>query len=398
DYGDYQIIMSAVQTDTDQVPDNNVDKLLFSVNDSIYSRSDYDKETNTSTAGWGNNDGDIMAVAYQINEACEANSISVFISLREENPAASTQPGMEFMYWIYYYDLDEEAWVELISTELMEVTEEMLNTWVTLPLEKDGEMEFLEPGVYRVCIQEWHLGGPGADNNQFRFTIGQDNDTYCPTNASLHLAFGADTWYNNNSTLPMIRLNLNNSGGPTVAPVSFNCDMNEAIAGTNFNPASDYVDIIGDFNDWAGSEHLTDADGDGIYTTTIPDLTYQSNIEYKYRINGTTSELTSRMHRIGYWNVLDDIYDLKVGVDVIPGLTTEVIIYPNPASDMLNITVNNKTNQDLDISISNIQGQVVYQNHVNSVISHQEKVDISRFSKGIYFLKVNKTVNKVIVQ
>ncbi|MFC2119184.1 T9SS type A sorting domain-containing protein [Bacteroidota bacterium] len=397
DYGDYQIALSAVESTDDQRLSNNTSTMLFTVNDSIYARDDNILDEHTGTHHTGNDDGDVLGLAYQLDQPAEANSISVYISQRWRNPYASTRPGFQYLFSIWYVDPDDELPYELIASDMFEITEEDLNTWVTLPLQKDGEVEFLEPGLYYACIEMWTGGGVNFNNNEYRFTIGRDMTNYIPENKTVSIDGYEDLTFI--VDLPMIRLNLNYSGGPTIAPVTYNVDMNAQIAMNNFDPANDFVDVSGTFNDWGGSEHMTDADADGVYTITIPDLSYLENIEYKYRINGTSSETGSREYQIRYWNVLNDLYNNElVGIDFKPGLTSDVNVYPNPASDMLNIIVNNKTNQDLDISISNIQGQVVYQNHVNSVISHQEKVDISRFSKGIYFLRVNKTVNKVIVQ
>jgi len=281
------------------------------------------------------------------------------------------------------------------------VTEETLDgRWTTISLDKDGENEFLEPGEYMACIEMWTGGGIDFNNNEYRFSIGRDMDNYCPQGRTVSIDNYEDISESNE--LAMIRLNLNNTGGPTVAPVSFNCDMNVQIARGSFNPSSDFVDVAGSFNDFSGSEQMTDTDGDGVYSITVPDLTYSDNIEYKYRINGsdTSAETDSRTKRVSYWNVFDDLYndDAIVGIAEKPGLRNEVKVYPNPATNRLNISVNSKINEDLNIVLTNIQGQVVYNNLVKSVVSHKEIIDLSEFSKGIYFLRVNKTVNKIIVR
>ena len=176
EYGNYKVVVTAMQEQEDGVPENNVYTDTFYVNDSIFSYSDFSDETHVSTAGntAGNNDGDACGVIIDIKEQCEANSISVFIKQRAENPQASTQIGMGFQYWVYFYDEETQGFYELIPSEFMEVEEEMIDTWITLPLEKDGESEFLTPGTYIAGIQTWHNGGAGANNNLFRFTIGAD--------------------------------------------------------------------------------------------------------------------------------------------------------------------------------------------------------------------------------
>lgn len=67
--------------------------------------------------------------------------------------------------------------------------------------------------------------------------------------------------------------------------VTFNVDMSD-LSSAEFNPAGgDFVDIGGSWNGYTGSEHMTDTDGDGIYTLTVGGM-FTGVVEYKYRING----------------------------------------------------------------------------------------------------------------
>jgi glycosidase len=66
--------------------------------------------------------------------------------------------------------------------------------------------------------------------------------------------------------------------------VVFNVNMKyQAVLG-NFNPATEFVDLSGTFNNW-GSTMLTDTDGDSIYSASLT-LNVGDNIEFKARING----------------------------------------------------------------------------------------------------------------
>jgi len=406
DYGDYKVVMTAMQEQEDGVPENNVYTDTFHVNDSIFSYSDFKPESHVSTAGHGNNDGDACGIKIDIKEECEVNSISVFIKQRAENPIASTQPGMGFQYWVYFQDPEDLNFYPLIPSEFTEVEEEMINTWVTLPLEKDGESEFLTPGSYIAGIQTYHNGGAGADNNFFRFTIGADQSHhYNPGKTVYNL--GEEGVWNNLEEMGMIQLNLNYAGGPSEVDVVFNVDMTLPIAEGIFVPGTDFVDVAGSFNGWDGAgSHLEDADGDGIYTLSIPGFKAWENLEYKYRINGNwdTSEFPSggpnRMYSTSFYNMLDDIYNdgmSTVGVD-INALTASMRVYPNPSKGIVNLEVTNTRAIDLIISVSNIQGQEVYRNIVKSVISHNENIDLSEYGQGLYFLKVNDKVTKLIVK
>ncbi|MCD6332756.1 MAG: glycogen-binding domain-containing protein, partial [Bacteroidales bacterium] len=320
DYGTYKFTMEAKQDQEDAVPSNNNYMDFFNVTDSVYSIADWDYETYSSTASWGNNDGDYLGILYDITQATEVNSMSVFIMQRPENPQASTQVGYGFQYFIFKWDEEAQDWIEIISAEYGEVTEDNLNTWITMPMDKDGESEFMEPGQYIAAIQVWHGGGAGPDNNVYRFTIGSDLDHKYNKGKSLFKLISGDVWNVNDTDLSMIRLNLNYTGAPTTGSVTFNVDMTLPITNGYFHPDWEFVDVAGTFNDWGGSAHMEDPDGDGIYTLTINDIPVFQQIEYKYRINGNwdTSEFPlggpNRTYITSYWNELNDVYNNGVSM------------------------------------------------------------------------------------
>jgi len=100
------------------------------------------------------------------------------------------------------------------------------------------------------------------------------------------------------------------------------------------------------------------------------------------------------------YNMLDDIYNdglSTVGVD-ISILNTEIKVYPNPSNGIVNLEVANVQATDLNITVINIQGQEVYRNVVKSAVTHKENINLSDFGQGMYFLKVNDKVTKLIVK
>jgi hypothetical protein len=157
------------------------------------------------------------------------------------------------------------------------------------------------------------------------------------------------------------------------------------------------------FNSFDGSaSHLTDADGNGIYTFTVPALGTFQNIEYKYRINGTTSELPSasnRVYRVSFYNIVNDVFNNGIGMNVDPNsLIKSVTVYPNPSDGVFTLSVVNTQVSDLNVQVTNLQGQTVYRNLVKSVMDYQENIDLTQFAKGMYFLKVNNQVMKLLVK
>lgn len=405
EYGSYKIKLTAQMEQTDGVPGNNTYQDWFHVTDSIFSIADWDLETYSSTASWSNQDGDLLGVVFDVTEDCELSSLSTMIMQRSENPQASTQVGYGYQAWVYYYDDDMQLWIPLISSDFYDVEEETLNNWITIPFEKDGESEFLIPGQYIAAIQGFHYG-PSDDNNTWRFTIGSDLDHKYNSNKSVYLPFDEETWYVNGTDLSMIRMNIDKSGAPTDGTVVFNVDMNVPITNGYFHPAwGDFVDVAGSFNDWGASAHMEDTDGDGIYSLTVTGIPVFANIEYKYRINANwdTSEFPAggpnREYRTHYYNSTDDVYNDGVALSVdLEILTSSMKVYPNPNNGVFTLEVQNKVTSNLNISVMNIQGQNVYQNTVKSVLSHNETIDLSAFAKGMYILKVNNSVTKLLVK
>ena len=281
----------------------------------------------------------------------------------------------------------------------------MIDNWVTLPLQKDGESEFLQPGFYVAAIQTFHGGGLGPSNRVFRFTIGADQSHRFAYGKTLFRRYN-DAGWSQNDELGMIRMNINSVGAPTLTDVVFNVDMTLPIANGYFKPASDFVDVAGSFNGWNGTaHHLTDADGDGIYTLTVPALGTFEKIEYKYRINGdwNTSEFPSggpnRVYRTSYYNMLKDVYNngKSMGVN-LNTLTSSLSVYPNPSNGEFTLSVTNTQVTDLNILITNMQGQSVYHNQIKSVLDYEGTINLTEFAKGVYFLKVNNQVQKILVQ
>ena len=402
DYGDYLIRFDNLMDNDDQIPDNNIDNLSFTVTDSLYMRSDKSAESGFSTQRYvgGGNTNDIIGNLITITTAVEASSISAYIYGFGAN-SESTENTVQFLIMRKDIEGDEE-WIEQISSETFELDIDEEDYWLTLNFEKDGETEFLVPGDYLIACRVF--GDGEGEHFEQDIRLGHDLSTYCPELKGKTYFALSDSWFDNEGNVKLIGLNTVERGGPTIAPVTFNVDLNEEIEASLFNPAADFIDVTGTFNDWGASEAFTDADGDGIYTLTVPDLSTGENIEYKYRINANIviPEVDNRTYQVRYWNVIDNsfIFDSSIGIkkqDIVNSLS----VYPNPTTGMINVVVNNSKQSNLTIEMRDIQGQLVYSNKVNSVLNHREAIDIN-LAKGMYFLSVNNgndiNVKKVIVQ
>jgi hypothetical protein len=78
-------------------------------------------------------------------------------------------------------------------------------------------------------------------------------------------------------------------------------------------------------------------------------------------------------------------------------------VYPNPASDVLNVTITTPNEELNKISIYNYTGQLVHEFDINvSTGSWNFKIDLSEYSKGLYTMEYTNSgtsiVKKFVVQ
>ena len=81
-----------------------------------------------------------------------------------------------------------------------------------------------------------------------------------------------------------------------------------------------------------------------------------------------------------------------VGITQLSDNSASVNIYPNPASDRINIEINNQ-NDSYTLEILNTIGQVVLSKQINNSV---EQVDLSGQAAGVYFVKLQSVNNSVV--
>ncbi|MEQ8323394.1 MAG: T9SS type A sorting domain-containing protein, partial [Vicingaceae bacterium] len=91
-----------------------------------------------------------------------------------------------------------------------------------------------------------------------------------------------------------------------------------------------------------------------------------------------------------------------VGINSLNG-ENAVNIYPNPASDVVNINVSGVAGSVLNIEVSNIAGQVILTRQLNDFNgSATTELDISDLNKGVFLVKIYTedmiTTKRLVVQ
>ena len=81
----------------------------------------------------------------------------------------------------------------------------------------------------------------------------------------------------------------------------------------------------------------------------------------------------------------------------------DLSIYPNPASDKLNVKFNTSDVDDFNIVIYNVTGQAVYRELLNKFTgSYYKELNINDFAQGVYLMQIKSsrgtTTRKVVVQ
>lgn len=202
-------------------------------------------------------------------------------------------------------------------------------------------------------------------------------------------------------------------GSCTPAPmynVTFNVDMSQE-TGVN------QVFIMGNtINNWNPAvTELLDPESDNIYTVTVS--LFPGAHEYKF-LNGTADEMltqgddctitdqsgqfTNRLLILGeadttlnavYFGSCDETVSIKLIED-----QTLIDIYPNLASDFIQVTFN-ETSNDQEINIYDLTGKVHQQSNLSFVQNQQ--INVADFAPGIYFIQVkvgDKITTKKIVK
>jgi hypothetical protein len=138
--------------------------------------------------------------------------------------------------------------------------------------------------------------------------------------------------------------------------------------------------------------------GDGTFDSiAYPSHTYAASGNYNISLHITDAVGCTSAY--SYYASLQKSTDNIISIDVIqesvgllPEKTSDKIrIYPNPAKDNISIESNSNSKQRLDIV--NLIGQTVY----SAYIYGKTTVDVSTFSRGIYFLRLN-TMNETVVK
>lgn len=87
----------------------------------------------------------------------------------------------------------------------------------------------------------------------------------------------------------------------------------------------------------------------------------------------------------------------QVTVNENADIAPSVAVFPNPAQDIIIVQYENVNSGNLDFTVTDIQGRIVYSDHEkNAGSAGFKQIDVSNFSPGIYFVSVRNEAGTVV--
>ncbi len=87
-------------------------------------------------------------------------------------------------------------------------------------------------------------------------------------------------------------------------------------------------------------------------------------------------------------------YSNELGIDFYD--FTEIVLYPNPTSDIINLEFFSKNSNDIEFFITNSLGQVMSDEKINNISGkYSYKFNFSEFAKGIYYITMRTSESSI---
>jgi len=92
-----------------------------------------------------------------------------------------------------------------------------------------------------------------------------------------------------------------------------------------------------------------------------------------------------------------DTQDFSIGIVSTYNLAdiTELNIYPNPVTDILQVDITLEKAQDLDVSVYNVMGQEMWTSRIQADQRHNMPISVSNLNQGIYFLQLSSEAGQI---
>ncbi|GAC1377343.1 MAG: hypothetical protein NVSMB30_24090 [Hymenobacter sp.] len=72
-----------------------------------------------------------------------------------------------------------------------------------------------------------------------------------------------------------------------------------------------------------------------------------------------------------------------------PGDDKTLLVYPNPSTGIVHLTINNLQGKKVELSVLNVIGSVMYHETLTELNDrYSETLDLSRFANGLYYVRL----------
>jgi hypothetical protein len=80
---------------------------------------------------------------------------------------------------------------------------------------------------------------------------------------------------------------------------------------------------------------------------------------------------------------------LRPGQQGKPGEEKTLVVYPNPSTGIVHLTINNLQGKKVEVSVLNVIGSVMYHETLTELNDRYTKMlDLSKFANGLYYVRL----------
>jgi hypothetical protein len=344
--GDYSFAYSVDADSTDDIPaDNMWDSAFVSVTDSTYAR-----DFNAGGNSWyGAGSTFELGPLFTVYDSAKVTSVTIGLG-------ASSEHNETFS--IYIYEIDAAGdFVQINAREF--ITYDSVNNAGAAVAYSVPEM-VLAPGQYIVTYKTY------TDKIFFaRSSVNADPQTVFVDPSA------GGTWFYT-ASIPVVRLNLSSD--------LFVCDLTATAFQTANNTGAATANL--------GTAPYTYLWDNGETTATATNLSSAAAPGQTHTVTITDDSLCTATATASIISGL-----------IEAGIEGDVSIYPNPNNGNFQLSLEGVNAGEYNLTVTNIIGQVVYQNVVNVNGNYNGNVELSNMQNGIYFMEIaNNNGEKSVIR
>lgn len=168
----------------------------------------------------------------------------------------------------------------------------------------------------------------------------------------------------------------------------------------------EFIPTYVDLSDWAGEDVVfrfrfgTDDNTEGLIGWVVDDIEFMDLLSYNGEACLTSAQgdnectIAPEEGTIVESQIVSDASEILADVNMA--------VFPNPAKDALNITMETENQTEISLSLMTVDGKVVMNRELNVHGKHQFQINVSQLSAGFYFVKVatdkGVMVKKVVIE